>query len=79
MADLGIEAAFGVHIRADGYDVYELRYGPDVFAEFVHLRRAADLIKRAAGDWKVPGSGYVGIAHQTPNKQTNNDNTGDAA
>lgn len=67
MADLGVEAAFGVHLRADGYDVYPLRFGPDVFAEFVHLRRAADLIKRAAGDWKVPGSGYVGTAfdHKT--------------
>lgn len=63
MSDLGIEAAFGVHIRADGYDVFELQYGPDVFAEFVHLRRAADLIKRAAGDWRTPGSGYVGVAY----------------
>ena len=62
MADLGIEAAFGVHIRADGYDVYPLKFGPDVFDQFVHLRRAADLIAAAAGDWKVPGSGYVGIA-----------------
>lgn len=63
MADLGIEAAFGVHLRADGYDVYPLEYGPGVFAEFVHLRQAADLIKRAAGDWKNPGSGYVGVPY----------------
>ena len=62
MSDVGIGAAFGVHIRADGYDVIPLEYGPQIFAEFVHLRQAADLIARAAGDWKKPGSGYTGIA-----------------
>lgn len=62
MADLGIEAAFGVHITASGYDVYPLEFGPDVFAEFVHLRRSAELIEKATGDWRTPGSGYVGLA-----------------
>ncbi len=66
MASLGIEAAFGVHIRADGYDVIPLEYGPDVFAEFVHLKRSNDIIKRATGDWRVAGSGYVGKAWQMP-------------
>ena len=60
MADLGIEAAYGVHIRADGWDVYPLRYGPDIFAEFVTIRHAYDINRRANGDWRQPGSGYVG-------------------
>jgi hypothetical protein len=62
MTDLNIEAAFGVHLRADGYDVYPLRYGKDVFDEFVALRCHAAVLKRAKGDWKNPGSGYVGRA-----------------
>lgn len=62
MADLGIEQSFGVHIRADGYDVYPLRYGPDIYAEFITLLEASRINKRCAGDWKVPGSGYVGVA-----------------
>lgn len=76
MADLGIEESYGVHIRADGYDVYPLAYGPDVFDEFLCIRRAFDINKRANGDWKRPGTGYVGIAHQLTQ---NNDTAGDAA
>jgi len=64
MADLGIEATFGVHIRADGYDVHPLKFGPDVFEEFVTIRRAFEINKRADGNWKQPGSGYVGLAIQ---------------
>ena len=64
MATLGIQASFGVHIRADGYDVLPLAFGPDVFAEFVHLKQSSDIIKKATGNWKVPGSGYVGKAWQ---------------
>lgn len=75
MADLGIAASYGVHIRADGYDCYPLAFGPDVFAEFLTIRSAFDINKRANGDWKRPGTGYVGIAHQL----THNDNDGDAA
>lgn len=62
MADLGIEAAYGVHVRADGYDVYPLEFGPHVFDEFLCIARAYHINKRANGDWKVPGSGYVGVA-----------------
>jgi hypothetical protein len=63
LADVGIEAAWGVHIRDDGYDVYPLKYGPDVFAEFVTVRAAFDIHKRSEGNWKIPGSGYVGAAY----------------
>jgi hypothetical protein len=71
-----VEASFGVHIRSDGYDVLPLVHGPDVFEEFLTIRRAFDINKRAEGDWKTPGSGYVGLAHQLPH----NDNpTGSAA
>ena len=59
-----VEAAFGVHIRADGYDVYPLAFGPDIYDEFLTIRRAFDINKRAEGDWKRPGSGYVGLADQ---------------
>lgn len=62
MADVGVESAFGVHIRADGYDVIPLEFGPIVFAEFIHLIGSAAVIARAAGDWKRPGSGYTGIS-----------------
>lgn len=64
MADLGIQAAYGVHIRSDGWDVYPLEYGPHVHDEFLCIRRAFDIKKRADGNWKIPGSGYVGAAIQ---------------
>jgi len=60
LTDLGIEAAYGVHIRDDGYDVLPLRYGPDIYAEFLVIRAAFDIHKRAEGDWRIPGTGYVG-------------------
>lgn len=63
-----VEAAYGVHIRTDGYDVYPLAFGPDVFAEFVAIRHAFEANKRAEGDWRRPGSGYVGLP-QIPNTQ----------
>ena len=64
MRDLGIEESYGVHVRADGYDVYPLAFGPDIYDEFLCIRRAFDINKRANGDWRQPGSGYVGVAHQ---------------
>ncbi len=64
MAALGIEESYGVHIRADGYDCYPLAFGPDIYAEFLHLVESARIIKRAQGDWRVPGTGYVGRAAQ---------------
>lgn len=60
----GIEAAYGVHIRADGYDVVPLAFGRSVFEEFLTIRKTFDINKRAQGDWKTPGSGYVGLALQ---------------
>lgn len=72
MADVGIEASYGVHIRADGYDVFPLAYGPQVHDEFLCIRRAFDINKRANGDWKVPGSGYVGVAQPHPTDENGN-------
>lgn len=63
MKDLGIAEAFGVHIRADGYDVLPLEFGPAVFAEFAHLAQSARIIKAATGDWRQKGTGYVGLPH----------------
>ena len=58
-----IEASYGVHIREDGYSVHPLRFGPDVYAEFLVIRAALDIHKRAEGDWRIPGSGYVGAPY----------------
>jgi hypothetical protein len=58
------EDAFGVHIRPDDYDVSPLAFGPDIYDEFLTIRRAFDVAKRGRGDWKVPGSGYVGLSIQ---------------
>ena len=55
------EAAYGVHIREDGYDVVPLKYGPDVFREFLTVREAYDINKRVEGDWREPGTGYAGL------------------
>lgn len=57
-----VDAAFGLHIRPDGTDVHALKFGPEIFQEFVTIRRTHDIQKRMTGNWKVPGSGYVGIA-----------------
>lgn len=64
MADLGIQTSYGVHIRTDGYSVMPLAYGPGIYAEFVHLLNSARIIKRAQGDWRTPGTGYVGLPIQ---------------
>jgi hypothetical protein len=64
VADLNIQASYGVHIRADSYDVYPLQFSPAIFQEFLTIRAAYDLNKRAEGDWRQPGSGYVGRAIQ---------------
>jgi hypothetical protein len=58
------DAAFGIHVRSDGYDVHPLAHGPEVFAEFLAIRHTYDVVKRGRGDWKKPGSGHVGIAIQ---------------
>lgn len=64
-----VDAAFGVQIRADGYDVHELRSGPDVFAAFLAVRRTFDVVKAVRGDWKRPGSGWVGVALPAPRRE----------
>jgi hypothetical protein len=45
-----IKAAFGVHIRADGWDVYPLEYGEHVFQEFLSIAAVARIAKRAKGN-----------------------------
>lgn len=62
MNTYGIDSAFGVHIRADDYDTHPLRFGQDIFDEFLAIRRVYDINKRAEGNWKQPGSGYVGVS-----------------
>lgn len=59
-----VDASFGVHTRADGYDVHPLQFGPAIFDEFLTIRRTFDAVKRMRGDWRKPGTSYVGIAIQ---------------
>jgi hypothetical protein len=54
-------AAFGVQIRPDGYDVAPFAFGRDIYDEFVTIRNTFDIAKRGRGDWKRPGTGYVGL------------------
>lgn len=53
-------AAFGVQIRPDGYDVAPFAFGPDIYDEFLAIRRTFTIAKTGRGDWKRPGSGHVG-------------------
>ena len=60
-----IHESYGVHVREDGYSVHPLKFGPDIYAEFLVIRAAFDIHKRAEGNWKIPGTGYVGAPHIT--------------
>lgn len=65
------DAAFGIHIRPDGYDVYPLAHGPEVVAEFHAIRAVYDIAKQGRGDWRKPGSGHVGHAiHSTSGEES---------
>lgn len=64
------DAAFGVHITADGYAVHPLVYGRSIFDEFLTIREAFAANKRAEGDWKTPGTGYVGVPFPLPTDTT---------
>ena len=64
------DASFGVQVRADGYDVAPFAFGPDVFDEFLAIRHTYDVAKRGRGNWKVPGSGHVGLMIQTNTEGT---------
>lgn len=57
-----IEAAYGVHLRSDGYDCYPLEFGRHVFDEFLLLTRVARIAKKAKGNKTTPG--YVGLPVQ---------------
>jgi hypothetical protein len=61
------DAAFGIHIRADGYDVAPFKFGPEIFDEFTAIRRTYDVVKVGRGNWKQPGSGHVGLLIQKGN------------
>lgn len=53
------EAAYGVHVRADGYSVVPLKFSRRVFDEFLAVKTTYDINKRVEGDWRQPGSGYA--------------------
>lgn len=55
------DSAFGVHITAETYDVHPLEYGRHVHDEFVQILRTHHINKRAEGDWRQLGTGYVGL------------------
>lgn len=62
--------AFGVQIRPDGYDVAPFVFGLGIYEEFLTIRRTFAIAKRGRGDWKVPGSGYVGLNIQTHDQES---------
>jgi hypothetical protein len=49
VADLGITAAFGVHIRPDGYSVHPLPSDDRAFKDFLHVAWVARWLKGAKG------------------------------
>ena len=57
-----VQGARGVHLRADGYDVYPLEFGRHVLDEFLAIAEVARIAKRAKGDRNTPG--YVKPALQ---------------
>jgi len=61
----GIASAFGVQIRADGYDVAPMAYSRAIYDEFLAIKAVAEIATRGRGDYKRPGSGHVGIMIQT--------------
>lgn len=63
------DASFGVQIRADGYDVAPFASGPEIYDEFLLIRRTFAVVKAGRGDWKRPGSGHVGL-HIQPNTRS---------
>lgn len=60
------DAAFGVQIRADGYDVAPFAFGPHIYDEFLTIRRTYDIAKNGRGDWRTPGTGHMGLLIQPP-------------
>lgn len=44
--ELGIEAAYGVHLRPDGYEVIPLEFGDHVFQDFLTVAASAQVAKR---------------------------------
>jgi hypothetical protein len=52
-----IQAAFGVQILADGWDVYPLEFGQHVFEEFLAIADVTRIVKRAKGSRDQ--AGYV--------------------
>ena len=55
-----VDSAYGVHIRPDGYDVYPFKFGTHIFEEFLAIKAVSEIKTRMDGDWRKPGSGYVG-------------------
>ena len=58
--------AFGVQISEEGYTVKPFAFGRNIYEEFIQIRRTFAIAKRGRGDWKIPGSGYVGLPILAP-------------
>jgi hypothetical protein len=50
MSEVGIEQAYIVNVRDDGYDIYPIESGPDVFRAFLHVAHVAREV-RTASSW----------------------------
>ena len=65
-----VEAAYGVHVRADSYDVIPLRHDDQAWADWLTVRAAYAANKRIEGDWRKPGTGYAGAPLTPPTQRT---------
>lgn len=64
-----VDGAIGVHLREDGYSVYEMRADADIYKAFLHVAYVARIADEMKNGWKS----------DELNPPTDNDNTGDAA
>lgn len=52
IAELGVTDGLGIHIRADGYDVYRLDVSDRVFKAFLHVLTVARTMRDDVAGWK---------------------------
>lgn len=62
-----ITSAYGIHISERPTVAYPLRFGKEIHEEFVTIAQTYQIKRRMEGDWRTPGTGYVGIG-ETGNK-----------
>lgn len=62
-----VTTAYGIHISDRPTVAYPVQFGPHIYDEFVKIAEVWHINERAEGDWRTPGTGYVGYG-ETGNK-----------